>query len=437
MKKTIILIISIIIIMTINIYSFSEADTDNYEISINDIESEAAILINANTGQILFEKNIRTKLYPASTTKLLTALIIAENINLNEEITIDKQSPFTKGSRIYIREGEIFTVEQLLNALLVESANDVADALAIYYSGSIEEFAKVMNEKAIELGTINSNFVNPNGLNNKEHYTTAYDLSLISKAAYHNTIIKSIISKTRYSIPPTNKVDETRYLKSSNKFLYSEDNNYLLDYRNKKIFAKYDIINGMKTGYTDDAKNCLVSSAIVNDRELISVVLKSTGRNIYTDSRKLIDYGMYALNKKIYYQKNEIIKELELNNFKKSKIKALAKEDIEILVKDDYDLSKISTEININNLELPIEREEVIGNFIITYNDRIISSVDLISNIAVNNNVLLNDITETFEKKMNFGYKTVILIILKLILAFLIWRVIITFIRYNLEKKNC
>lgn len=437
MKKTIILIISIIIIMTINIYSFSEADTDNYEISINDIESEAAILINANTGQILFEKNIRTKLYPASTTKLLTALIIAENINLNEEITIDKQSPFTKGSRIYIREGEIFTVEQLLNALLVESANDVADALAIYYSGSIEEFAKVMNEKAIELGTINSNFVNPNGLNNKEHYTTAYDLSLISKAAYHNTIIKSIISKTRYSIPPTNKVDETRYLKSSNKFLYSEDNNYLLDYRNKKIFAKYDIINGMKTGYTDDAKNCLVSSAIVNDRELISVVLKSTGRNIYTDSRKLIDYGMYALNKKIYYQKNEIIKELELNNFKKSKIKALAKEDIEILVKDNYDLSKISTEININNLELPIEREEVIGNFIITYNDRIISSVDLISNIAVNNNVLLNDITETFEKKMNFGYKTVILIILKLILAFLIWRVIITFIRYNLEKKNC
>jgi D-alanyl-D-alanine carboxypeptidase (penicillin-binding protein 5/6) len=422
--------------MTISIYSFSEEDIDNYEISINDIESEAGILINANTGQILFEKNIHTKLYPASTTKLLTALIIAENVNLNEQVTIDKQSPFTEGSRIYIREGEIFTIEQLLNALLVESANDVADALAIYYSGSIEEFAKVMNEKAIELGTINSNFVNPSGLNNKEHYTTAYDLSIISKEAYHNTIIKSIISKSTYSIPPTNKVDETRYLKSSNKFLYSEENSYLLDYRDKKIFAKYDIVNGMKTGYTDDAKNCLVSSAIVNDRELISIVLKSTGRNIYTDSRKLIDYGMYALNKKVYYQKNEIVKELELNNFKKSKIKVLAKEDVEVLLKDDYDLSKVSTEININNLKLPIEKEGVIGSFIVTYNDQIISSVNLISNIAVNDNVLLNDITETFEEKINFSYKTIIFMILKLILAFFIWRVIITFIRYNLEKKG-
>jgi D-alanyl-D-alanine carboxypeptidase (penicillin-binding protein 5/6) len=434
LKKNLILII-LLIILTLSFYSFAETSEENFNVTVNDIEAESAILIDANTGQILFEKNIHEKLYPASTTKLLTALIIAENVNLNEEVIIDKLSPFTKGSRIYVREGEILSIEQLLNALLIESANDTATALAIYYSGSVEKFAKVMNEKAIELGTLDSNFVNPNGLNDNNHFTTAYDLSLISKAAYHNDIIKSIVSNSTYVIPPTNKVDESRYLKSSNKFLFSQTDNYLLDYRGQKIFAKYDIINGMKTGYTDDAKNCLVSSAKINDRELISVVLKASDRSVYTDSRKLIDYGMFTLNEKVYYLKNEKIKDLQLNNFKKSKIQVLAKEDIKILLEDDYDISKISTEIKINDLNLPISKNDIIGNFNITYKGEIISNVDLISNISVNNSVLLNDKTEIVEQEnQKLSYKLII-IFLKLLLSFIIWRAIITFIRYKLEKN--
>ncbi len=428
-------IIIIIFLLLISSFSFSIEEPESYDINAEDIKSEAAILIDANTGQILFEKKIHEQLYPASTTKLLTALIIAENVNLDQEVIIDKLSPFTTGSRIYVQEGEIFTVEQLLNALLIESANDVANALAIYYSGSIEEFAKVMNEKAISLGTLNSNFVNPNGLNDKEHYTTAYDLSLIAYAAYHNEIIKSIVSKYTYSIPPTNKVDETRYLKSSNKFLYSKSNKYLLDYRGKKIFAKYDIINGMKTGYTDDAKNCLVSSAKLDGRELIAVVLKATGRNIYTDSRKLIDYGFNEFIEKEFFKKNEKIKDLQLNNFKKSKIDVLTNENVKVLLKKDYQQSMISTETIISKLELPLKKNEVIGSFKITYNDKIISTFDLISNIAVDNSVLLSDETVFIEKNKKFNYMNLLSIFLKLVISFLIWRTIITIIRLKLKKK--
>src|SRR6056297_929240 len=231
----------------------SDTIDEDYSITKDDIFSEGAILINASTGQILFEKNPHKRLYPASTTKILTALLIEEKFNLDDKVTIDPESPFTIGARIYVHEGEIFTIEQLLNALLIDSANDVANALAVYHSGSLEAFSKEMNEKAKSLGAQNSNFVNPSGLHNSDHYSTAFDLSQIAKEFYKNEVLMAIVKKSTYSIPATNKVDETRYLKSSNKFLYSESNNYLLDYRGNQVFAKLDSVTGMKTGYTDEA----------------------------------------------------------------------------------------------------------------------------------------------------------------------------------------
>lgn len=435
MKKILLLFIGIIFIFNASI-SYSEKTVEDYSISKTDIQAKAAILIDANTGQILFDKNIHEKLYPASTTKLLTALIIVEDLSLSDQVIIDKDSPFTGGSRIYVEEGEKLTVEQLLNALLVESANDTAAALAIYHSGSLEDFAKVMNKKAKELGALNSNFVTPHGLPNKKHITTAYDLAQIAKNAYSNDIIRSIVKKSTYTIPPTNKVSETRYLKSSNKFLYSRSSNYLLNYRGKKIFTKYDLINGMKTGYTDAAGNCLISSAKKGNRELISVVLKSPGKNVYIDSRKLIDYGLYEFDEKTYFKKGEGVKRLQLNNFKKSKIKALAKNDVKVLLEKNYDISKLSTEISINDLKLPIEKGSNVGSYNILYNDRIISSIDLVSNIRVDNSILLDDKTQFYDKKSKLSLKIVLTIFLKLVIAFFIWRLIITLIRLKFEKKN-
>lgn len=161
---------------------FMFLNTNAYAISQNDITAEGAILINADTGQILFEKNSNLKFAPASTTKILTALIALDKCSLNDKVIVGKKPPYVEGSKIYIHEGEEFTIEQLVYALLLSSANDAAEAIAEHISGSVEEFAKLMNEYAKEIGCSSSNFVNPHGLYDDNHYTTAYDLALIAKS---------------------------------------------------------------------------------------------------------------------------------------------------------------------------------------------------------------------------------------------------------------
>ncbi len=152
-------------------------------------------------------------MYPASTTKIMTALLILENHDLNEIITIDAETPFTEGSRIYVLEDEQFTVEQLLYALMLQSANDAAVALAKYHSGTVEAFAEEMNAKAKELGALNTNFTNPNGLPDDNHTTTAFDMAQIARHAMANTTFRDIVGTVRYEIPPTPLQEETRYLK--------------------------------------------------------------------------------------------------------------------------------------------------------------------------------------------------------------------------------
>lgn len=433
------IIIIIILITHINItnttVSFAnDSIAEDYFITTNDIFSEGAILINASTGQILFEKNAHKKLYPASTTKILTALLIEEKFSLDDEVTIDPESPFTIGARIYVHEDEVFTIEQLLNALLIDSANDVANALAIYHSGSIEEFSKVMNAKAEALGALNTNFVNPSGLHDNDHYTTAYDLSQIAKEFYKNDVLMSIVKKSTYSLPPTNKVDETRYLKSSNKFLYSETSDYLLDYRGEQIFAKFDLVTGMKTGYTDEANNCLITSAVNGNKELISVTLNATGRHSYTDSRKLIDFGFNEFSIKNYFKRNEIVKEIEINNFKKSKVSLLAKEDINVLLPNNYDASELTTENILYDIELPLEKDSIIGEFNVYYDEKLISSSPLVTSISVSNALLLNDETDYYSEENTINYLSLLGVFLKFIIAFIIWRLIITLLRLRFEN---
>ena len=181
MRKRIVLIFLFIFIfenILINIVNAFEKSEFSPEIT-----APSAILIDSGSGDILYEKNAHTLMYPASTTKIMTAILAIESLDLSDTVVIDKESPFTTGSRIYIQEGEIFTVEQLLYALLLQSANDVAVALAKHISGDVAEFAKRMNERAKELGAKNTHFVNSSGLPDEAHVTTAYDLALIARYA--------------------------------------------------------------------------------------------------------------------------------------------------------------------------------------------------------------------------------------------------------------
>ena len=170
------------------------------------ILSKSSILIDADSGTVLAEKDANKKMYPASLTKIMTAILAIEMGNLSDVIKVDDDTPYEiDGSHIALEPGEMLTLKDLLYALMLPSANDAASAIAKHYGGSIEKFVKLMNDKAKELGAVNTNFVNPHGLHNNNHYTTAYDLALITRYAMKNEIFRTIVGTQKYEIQPTNK----------------------------------------------------------------------------------------------------------------------------------------------------------------------------------------------------------------------------------------
>ena len=221
--------------------------------TVNAQNNSAEILICANSGRILYSSNANEKMGMASTTKIVTAITVIDNYDLDKEITVKKEWTGIEGSSIYLREGEVFTVRELLYGLMLRSGNDCAVTLASALAGSIDNFCKQMNEKAISVGAFNSNFKNPHGLDHKEHYTTAYDLALITKYAMKNQDFREIVGCKQKII---GKGESRRVLNNKNKML-----------------NEYEGSTGVKTGYTKKCGRCLVSSANRDGFELICVVL--------------------------------------------------------------------------------------------------------------------------------------------------------------------
>lgn len=244
------------------------------------VSSEGAVLLNANTGEVLFEKNGTTRFYPASITKLMTALLTIENCGLSNTVTFSKSATTNLESgavTLSLVEGDKLTVEQCLYALLLKSANEVANGLAEHISGSVSAFADKMNARARELGCTDTHFVNPNGLNNEQHYTTPKDMALIARAAFQNPTIVKVASTLSYQIPATKKA-QARTISMGHKMLYPKDSRY------------YQGIVAGKTGYTSKAGNTLATCAERNGVRLIAVVMKGKQTH-YTDTKALFDYG--------------------------------------------------------------------------------------------------------------------------------------------------
>lgn len=227
------------------------------------------------TGKILYEKDINKKMYPASLTKVLTCIIAIEECKLNDVATVSYDSVMSLGSGYVtanLQIGEELSVEQLLYVLMIASSNDAAIVLAEHISGSVEEFANLMNEKAKEIGCKNSNFINPNGAHNENHYSTAYDLALIGQYAMKNKTFRKIVSTTSYTLPITNKYNSDDRVFANNNSLIMLNNNG----REDNYYYKY--ATGIKTGFTTPAGNCLIASSNKDGFELLSVVL---GARIY------------------------------------------------------------------------------------------------------------------------------------------------------------
>ncbi len=262
--------------------SYAETKTDIT------LVGQSAILIDASTGKVLYEKNSHDQHYPASTTKIMTAILSLENLELDDNVPIDEEVAFTDGSRIYLLENEKVMVKELLYGLLLESANDAAVALAKKISGSTPAFAALMNEKAKEYGALNTNFVNPNGLQDPAHVTTAYDLAMIAKHAIKNETFRKYVTTYRYTMKATN-LQDTRYFYNTNRLLY--DKVHKVSVNGVERACKYNGITGIKTGYTPEAGGCLVASAKRGDTELIAVTMASTDMDRFGDCIALLDYG--------------------------------------------------------------------------------------------------------------------------------------------------
>ncbi|HLR21731.1 MAG TPA: D-alanyl-D-alanine carboxypeptidase family protein [Tissierellaceae bacterium] len=387
-----------------------------------DLDGEAAILMDYDSETILYEKNIHKQLYPASTTKILTGILAIENSDMDEVVTIDEEIvSLTDGSHIALDYDEEVTVEDLLHGLLIASANDAAVALGKHVGGSLDEFIKMMNDKAEELETVDTNFVNPSGLHDDDHVSSAYDLAIIGKYAMENKIFREIVNKPSYEIDSTNKQDEPRKIHSTNKFLYG---NNKIEIDGEEIPIRYDGVSGIKTGYTPEAKNCLVTFAEQDGRKLIAVVLKSNNKKVYADTYKLLDHGFNDFTSQPLGHANEFIDNINIDNGELDFVPAILDKDVTHFL-SDADVERIEKKVNLNkDLRAPIKQGESIGSLEYYLNEEIIARGNIIATMSVKSIA-----TATFLQTLKDKWYLIIL-------ALLIFFRIIYIIRKSNQRKR-
>lgn len=365
-KRIIKFVLVVLLIQTLlPIFSFAGTAEDVATLN-SEIKSKAAIVMESSTGKIIYSKNGETKLYPASTTKILTAIIALEECELSEMATVSNYavtsipSGYTTAN---IQIGESLSVEDLLYALMLASANEAAIVLGEHISGNYEDFVKLMNEKAKEIGCENTNFTNANGMHNKNHYTTAYDLALIAQYCMKNEEFRKIVSTTSYTLPATKIYPDTsRTFSNTNSLIIVNKNDVPNNYY-------YPAAIGIKTGYTTPAGNCLISAANNNGLEFITVTLGATAKNVrYIDTISLFDFAFdnYSFTK--LKAANNVVTTINIENATNDtkRLDLLVKSDIDVLTNLDNKNSTIEPTIKLkDNLSAPIKAGEIVGT--VTY----------------------------------------------------------------------
>lgn len=408
MKKYIekIIILTLMIILSLQIRVFAKEIDEN---EIDGITAPNVILMQTDTGKILYEKNIDEKIYPASITKLMTAILVVENCELDEIVTVSQNAVISVPSgyvNANLQVGEELTVENLLYVMLIPSANDAANALAEHVAGSIESFASMMNTRAKELGCTGSNFTNPSGLHEEEHYTTVRDLSLISKEAIKNKRIRKIIETSSYSLKETNRYDKTdRMFSTTNYMKIKSLSNFY-----------YDYCIGGKTGYTGEAKNCVVEFAQKDGIELTAIVMGESSNvkgQKFIEAKKLFDYVYNNYENKNVVSANELYESIKISNATRESrnLNVIYKENIKILERKDINVDNIDKKVEYTKEKAPIQKGEVIGKITYTY-----AGIEYETNLIAEENV---EKSSTLQK---------ILIILLIVL--------IIYIIYNYKKSN-
>lgn len=359
MKKLCVFIVMILFLSFIPLINVQAAEPN--------ISAKSAILVDAVSGEILFEKNSHEKLPPASVTKIMTMLLLMEaiergEVNLSDQVTISANAAGMEGTRLMIETGEVRTVEELLYGVAVESGNDAAVALAEKISGSEGNFVALMNQRAKELGMNDTNFVNPCGLPVENHYTSAYDISVMSRELIKHEAIFKYITTWMIDVYVGKNNDILRTLANTNKLL-----------------SQKDYIDGIKTGYTTDAGYCVSITGRKGEMRLISVIMKAETSEIRSDEADgLLNYGFQNYQALYPVKKNDTVGQIKVLNSEAESVNLKADEDV-------YKLMPIGSAPQITKklvldketIYAPVEANQKVGKLIVTLGEEQLAEIDV------------------------------------------------------------
>lgn len=339
-----------------------KAEESDYTLAQN---AQSAILIEASTGEILFEKNSHEKLAPASMTKMMSMLLILEAIEndvikWDEVLTISANASSMGGSQILLETGEKMTVEDLFKGVAVGSANDAVVALSEAVAGSMEEFVSMMNEKANELGLKDTNFKNPHGLDESNHYSSAYDMAIIARELVKHEKVLEFSS-----------IYEDYLRKGTDREFWLVNTNKLIRFN--------PIVDGLKTGYTSTAGYCLTATAVKNNMRLIAVVMNepdTTTRN--SETTEMLDYGYAKYKQEKVVDKSKTIKEIKLEKAENENIEIVPEYDVNIILSKSSKLGDVTYELKLDEIKAPMNKGSKVGVLKVKENKKILGSVDVV-----------------------------------------------------------
>ena len=348
------------------------------------VAAKAALLIDLNTGRTVYEQDADERVYPASLTKIMTCLLALENGNLSDVVTVSASALDdldADSSVAGLQIGEQMTLENLLYCMMVVSGNDACNVIAEHIAGSVTDFVRMMNQRAYELGCLNTHFNNPHGLHDESHYTTARDLSIITQAALKSENFRQIVDTYEYQLPDDNMRQNIPKLKTTNMLIYRSMSNSLY----------YPRAHGIKTGYTSQAGRCVISEATGDGLDLLGIVCGAATTILdsgdllmenFTECASLFDYGFDNYSYLTLMSPLYPVDQVKINNSAGAEAVAVAPQDeIKVLLPNDYDPDQLVTDIQLNSesVDAPVREGDVLGSATVTYAGELLGQTKLLA----------------------------------------------------------
>jgi D-alanyl-D-alanine carboxypeptidase (penicillin-binding protein 5/6) len=354
------------------------------------VSAQAAILLDAKTGQILYDKNSHARHAPASTTKIMTALLALESGRLGDKVKVSPQAAATRGSSMYLYAGQTLTLEELITGLMMRSGNDAAVAIAEHLAGSVEAFVELMNKRAAVIGAVDTHFRNPHGLSAGGHYSTAFDLAWIARAALANPAFAAIVSTKEISIEWQDRRGREKdiSLRNTNRLLWMLEE-----------------ADGVKTGTTSEAGPCLVSSATRGNHKLIAVVLHDHSR--WYDSMQLLKYGFDSFELYDFADRGDVLASLPVEHGLSQAVDAVVADTAALVIKSD-DYPRVAVEVDLpEKVKAPVYRGQKLGEIVFFLDEKAVKTVDLLAARDVDESTLvktfLQQLIATFRLLSGWG----------------------------------